>query len=125
VTGPARSIETAVSRILRAGVFAALAAAIVGAGIHFLGHPSDRVSFAAFTGVDPALTSPAGILNQAARGDGLAVMQLAVLILVATPIVRVLASLVTFAALRERFFVLVTLLVLVMLALGLSGVMPA
>jgi uncharacterized membrane protein len=51
-------------------------------------------------------------------------MQLAVLILIATPIVRVLASLVTFAALRERFFVLVTLLVLVMLALGLSGVMP-
>ena len=125
MTGPARPIETAVSRILRGGVFAALAAAVIGGVIHFLGHPSDRVSFAAFTGVDPALTSPVGILGQAARGDGLALMQGAVLILIATPIIRVLASLVTFAALRERFFVIVTLLVLAMLALGLSGVMPA
>lgn len=125
MTGPAGPIEIAVSRILRGGVFAALAAAVVGGVIHFLGHPSDRVSFAAFTGVDPALTSPAGILGQAARGDGLALMQFAVLILIATPIIRVLASLVTFAALRERFFVIVTLLVLAMLALGLSGVMPA
>jgi len=125
MTGPARPIETAVSRILRGGVFAALAAAVVGGVIHFLGHPSDRISFAAFTGVDPALTSPAGILGQAARGDGLALMQFAVLILIATPIIRVLASLVTFAALRERFCVIVTLLVLAMLALGLAGVMPA
>jgi uncharacterized membrane protein len=125
VSGPARPIETAVSRILRAGVLAAMAAAVVGAGIHFAGHPSDRVTFATFTGVDASLTSPAGIVGRAARGDGLALMQLAVLILIATPIIRVLASLVTFAVLRERFFLLATVLVLGMLALGLSGVMPA
>lgn len=124
MTGPAPSIETAVSRILRAGVFAALGAAVVGGVIHFLGHPADRVSFAAFRGVEASLTSPAGILGQAVRGDGLALMQLAVLILIATPIIRVLASLVTFALLRERFFVLVTLLVLAMLAMALSGLIP-
>ena len=124
MTGPPRPVETAVSRILRAGVLAALVASIGGTLLHFLDHPADQVSFAAFTGVDPALASPVGILRGAARADGLALMQLSVLILIATPVVRVLASLVTFAILRDRFFVLVTLLVLGMLALGLGGALP-
>ena len=121
MTGRSPTIETAVSRILRAGVFAALAAALAGGIIHFVGHPGDQVSFATFEGVDASLTAPGAILAQAVRADGLALMQLAVLILIATPIIRVLASLVTFALLRERFFVVVTLLVLGMLTLGLSG----
>ena len=121
MTGRTPTIETAVSRILRAGVFAALAAAIVGGVIHFVGHPGDQVSFATFEGVDASLTAPVTILAQATQGDGLALMQLAVLILIATPLIRVLASLVTFALLRERFFVAVTLLVLGLLTLGLSG----
>jgi uncharacterized membrane protein len=124
VTTPPRPLETAVSRILRAGVLAALLASIAGALLHFLHHPADRVSFATFTGVDPALASPIAILRRAARADGLALMQLAVLILIATPVVRVLASLVTFAILRDRLFTLASLLVLLMLALGLGGVLP-
>ncbi len=121
MTGRTPTIETAVSRILRAGVFAALTAAFVGGVIHFVSRPAEQVSFATFSGVEASLTAPGAILAQAARADGLALMQLAVLILIATPIIRVLASLITFALLRERFFVVVTLLVLGMLTLGLSG----
>ena len=124
MTTPPRPLETAVSRILRAGVLAALLASIAGALLHFLQHPADTVSFATFTGVDPTLASPLAILRGAARADGLALMQLAVLILIATPVVRVLASLVTFAILRDRLFTLASLLVLIMLALGLGGILP-
>jgi uncharacterized membrane protein len=53
-----------------------------------------------------------------------AVIQLGVVILIATPIARVLLSLVAFALQRDRTYVVVTLIVLVVLLSGLFGVGP-
>ena len=64
------------------------------------------------------------IVAAALAGRREAVIQLGVVILIATPIARVLLSLVAFALQRDRTYVVVTLIVLVVLLSGLFGVGP-
>ena len=71
-----------------------------------------------------ALRSAPAIVAAALAGRREAVIQLGVVILIATPIARVLLSLIAFALQRDRTYVAVTLIVLVVLLAGLFGVGP-
>jgi uncharacterized membrane protein len=66
----------------------------------------------------PAL-SPSALMAGIARGSALGVLQLGLLILIATPITRVAASVLLFLLERDELYVGVTTLVLVMLLLAL------
>jgi uncharacterized membrane protein len=115
------AMERSIGRVLQAGVLLAIALAAAGGCVHFIGHSGDMISFAKFEGVAPTFASPSASIKAACAGDGLALMQCSVLVLIATPIVRVLASLVIFAARRDALYVGVTLVVLAALAVGLFG----
>jgi uncharacterized membrane protein len=117
----ATALEAAIGRVLQLGVFLAIAAALAGGLIHFIGQPIATVSFATFKREEALFTSPLLTLSAAARGDGLALMQLAVLILIATPIIRVLASLILFITRRDALYIAITLVVIAALAAGLFG----
>ncbi len=109
------------SRVLSLGVYAAAGMAVLGGVVYLVQHGGETVSYARFDGEPGGLTDPARIVSGALGGDGRAMVQASVLILIATPIIRVLASLVLFVVTRDRLYVAVTLLVLVLLCLGLWG----
>jgi len=77
-----------------------------------------------FRGEPFALRSAPAIVAAALAGRREAVIQLGVVILIAAPIARVLLSLIAFALQRDRTYVAVTLIVLVVLLAGLFGVGP-
>lgn len=117
---PGARLETWLARVLIVGVLAAAAVALLGAGLYLARHSADRVALTEF---HPAvLRSPTDILRGAAALDPLAVIQLSVLILIATPVLRVVAALLVFAAQRDRLYTVISLIVLAGLALGLAGV---
>ena len=113
------AVEQVVGRMLQLGVLLAAVVVLIGAVLLLMHHGSDRVSYAAFSGEPERLRSIAGIVRGAMELRSDAVVQLGLLLLIATPITRVALTLVAFAIQRDRTYVIITSIVLALLLYGL------
>jgi uncharacterized membrane protein len=115
-------IEQIIGILLRVGV--SLSAALVfAAGIAYLWqNHAVRVSYQQFHGEAASLTSIGGVIRGAVALDPLALMQLGLLILIATPVARVLFAAFAFAVERDWMYVVVSLIVFTVLLATLTGV---
>ena len=113
-------LELLVSKLLRAGVLTALAIVSVGGVIHLLQNYSHPVGYATFQAEDPNLRTVPGIWKSARRWDGRALIQLGLLVLVATPIARVAMAAVGFALERDRLYAVISLIVLAILTYSIA-----
>jgi uncharacterized membrane protein len=114
-------IENIIAQLLRAGVLAA-ALVVIGGAVPYLGfHPRARVSYRSFHSEPVQLKTVHGVVAAAFSGNVLAIMQLGLLILIATPIARVLFSVFAFAVEGDRMYVFFTLIVLAVLLYSLFG----
>jgi uncharacterized membrane protein len=116
-----RRMERFIGGLLRVGVLLSASLVLVGAGVHLARHGGDRPDLHVFLGEPLALRGVAGIARGAVALDGPGLIQLGLLVLVATPVARVAFSVFAFAAQRDRTYVLVTLTVLAILCFGLFG----
>jgi uncharacterized membrane protein len=108
-------LEFMIAAILRTGVLAA--ALVVGvSGVFYLTqHHKDPPGFRTFRMESAALTSVEGILTSAARLRPEAMIQLGILLLIATPIARVGLAVVGFYREGDRLYVAVSLVVFAIL----------
>ena len=119
-----QKVERIIGVLLQTGVFLSILVALIGMTL-YLGRAGRQVAdFQVFRGEPFELRGASAIVAAALAGRREAVIQLGVVILIATPIARVLLSLVAFAPQRDRTYVVVTLIVLVVLLSGLFGVGP-
>src|SRR5262245_55989583 len=114
-------VELAVSRILRAGLVLAAALVVAGGALYLTRHGSELPHYRLFQGEPADLTSVAAIARDALAGSGRGVIQLGVLVLLATPVARVAFSVAAFALQRDRVYVGIALVVLAVLAYSLLG----
>jgi uncharacterized membrane protein len=114
-----QQFEIVLGHLLRTGVLLAALIAFVG-GAWFLAQSSGgRKDYRTFRGVPAELSYVPQILHGAIRWQPLAVIQLGILVLIATPIARVLFSMLGFAMERDWMYVSVTLIVLALLLYSL------
>jgi|SRR5581483_10167488 len=113
-----RRMQRLIGRLLQAGVL--LSAAVVAAGGAWLlvesGHSTPN--YRRFQGVPAALRSIPGLLT--AQPSPEVVVQWGLFLLIATPVARVILSLIGFALQRDRAYVWITLTVLAVLAYSLA-----
>lgn len=114
-------VEVIIGNLLRAGVLLAAAVVLVGGGIFLVRHGSAAPHYAVFQGEPTDLRTPSGVLAEAARLQGRGIIQLGLLLLLATPLARVAFSVFAFAMERDRLYVIVTLIVLAVLVFSLAG----
>jgi uncharacterized membrane protein len=116
-----RDLDVALGKLLRIGVLLAAAVTFVG-GVIWLRHWGGTVmDWRTFRGEPVHLEHVAGILAAVRAGEARAIIQLGILLLIGTPIARVLFSLVSFALQRDRLYVVTTLIVLTILLWSLVG----
>ena len=116
-----RRLETIIGNLLRAGVVIAATITSIGGAI-YLSHSGESLAhYQAFHGEPADLRSVEGVLSDASSRDGLGIMQLGLLLLIATPVARVAFSLAAFAVQRDRLYVVVTLAVLGVLTFSMAG----
>jgi uncharacterized membrane protein len=116
-----RRLAREVGGILRLGVIVSSAVIVLGL-VPFLARESARhADFHEFRGEPAAFRTVPGVFADAMKADPRGIMQLGVLLLVATPFARVILCLVEFAHARDRLYVGVALLVLLALSWGLLG----
>lgn len=114
-------VEFLISNLLRAGVLLS-ALVVIGGAIPYLGlHPRAHVSYRTFHGVPDYLKTVHGVIGASFSGDTQAIIQLGLLLLIATPIARVIFSAVAFALEGDRMYVGFTLIVLAVLLYSLFG----
>ncbi len=112
-------LERMVSVLLRSGVFVSGAVVLIGGICYLSRHASDRVSYAHFYGQPVADRTVRAIFAGVASGQGRSIIQLGILLLIATPVARVILALVGFALERDRTYVVVTAIVLCVLLISL------
>ena len=116
-----QQVETSIGNLLRISVIIAALVVLLGGIIYlvrFMGsHPDYRV----FTGEPKDLRTVSGIFMDALTLHSRGIIQLGLLILIATPVARVIFALFAFALQRDRIYVVVCLIVLTVLIYSLSG----
>ena len=111
------SLARAVGIVLQVGVAAAAAITGIGGLLFLRMHGSDVPEFSRFTGPS-ASSTVAGALRGAAHGDSASLIQTGLLVLIATPVARVVMLL--FGFIRERRWLYVALTTIVLAALAVS-----
>ncbi len=116
---PIGRFELLISRLLRTGVTASMATILVGLVLMFIHHPSylrSDADLARLTSPGAAFPHHLGdVAAGLAAGRGQAVVALGLLLLIATPILRVAVSIAGFAVERDWIFALITGVVLAVL----------
>jgi len=114
-----RRLETIMGRLLRTGALLAAAAVLLGGVLYLVDHHADRVNYRTFTVGQSGAHTISGIVKAAARGDSAAIMQVGLLLLILTPVARVVAAVVGFLLERDRLYAVVGLIVLLILIFSL------
>jgi uncharacterized membrane protein len=116
-----RDVEGIIGNLLRVGVLLAAIVVVAGGVVYLVHHGGERADYRVFRGEPQDLTEIHGIFGEALDFEGRGIIQLGLLLLIATPIARVAFSIVGFAIERDRMYVGFTVLVLAVLLYSLVG----
>jgi uncharacterized membrane protein len=107
--------------VLRAGVLVSATVVLCGGLLYLLRHGLSAPEYHVFRGEPGDLRSISGIVSGARSLSGRGLIQLGVLLLIATPIARVAFSVVGFVRQRDWMYVGIAVIVLILLAYALCG----
>jgi uncharacterized membrane protein len=105
-------------RLLQVGVLLASFVMMAGGILYMRAHHAAMPDYRVFQSEPQALRHVAGVLKGVAAGDSAAVIQLAVLLLIATPVARVVFALIAFGIERDKLYIAVSAVVLAVLLFG-------
>ena len=114
-------VEDIVANLLRIGVMMSAGVVLLGAIVYLARHGWEPVDYGKFRGEPSELRTIRGILRNASDWHGRGIIQLGLLMLIATPVARVAFAVFGFAAERDRMYVAFTLIVLAVLLYSLVG----
>lgn len=116
-----QQLEQLLSNLLKYGVLIAGALVLVGGVLYLIRHGAEPADYQFFLGEPSEFRSPVGVVRAVLSGSRRGIIQLGLLLLVATPIVRVAISLLAFLRQRDFTYVIVTSFVLAGLIYSLIG----
>jgi uncharacterized membrane protein len=112
-------LENIIGNLLRCGVLAAALIVLAGGVLFLAQHGGAHADYSQFQSEPENLRTLGGIFQTAFHGDPRGIMQLGLLLLIATPIARVLFSVLGFALERDPLYVVLTLIVFAILMYSL------
>jgi uncharacterized membrane protein len=110
-----KRIDQLMGLLLRSGVLASAAIVVVGGIVFLTRHHVPVTSYRVFQGEPAEFSTLRGILSEARAGRGRGLIQVGLLVLIATPVARVAFSVFAFLHERDWTYVAVSLLVLSLL----------
>lgn len=114
-------IEIILGNLLRIGVTIAAAIVSIGALIYLVRHGLSPVDYSSFRGEPADLRHVSGILHYTLGLRARGIIQLGLLVLIATPVARVAFSIFGFAKEQDRLYVGFTIFVFLILLYSLIG----
>jgi uncharacterized membrane protein len=120
-----RDVEMFIGKQLRWGVITSSIIAFIGGIIYLSSHGGGTPEYHVFNGAPLYVRHLPGIFHGVMQLDGMAIIQLGVVVLLATPITRIAFSALAFAIEKDKLYVCITLVVLAVIVFsifsGLGG----
>jgi uncharacterized membrane protein len=114
-------VEYAVGNLLRIGVAVAAVLVLAGGVWYLIRSGGTLPDYAVFRGEPSDLRTVSGIIHEALSLHTRGLIQLGLLLLIATPVARVAFSIAAFALQGDRTYLVVTLIVFALLVYSLLG----
>lgn len=116
-----KDIQQLIGKLLRYGVLTAGVITFIG-GVFYLYQKGQGIpNYTEFTGETLDYTTLSGILRGITTFNATEIIQFGVVVLIATPILRVLFSLFAFILEKDKLYILITLIVLSILTFSMLG----
>lgn len=117
-----KDLQYVIGNLLRWGVWSSMAIALLGGSIYLYRHGQEIVNYPRFEEQDHDMLSILkDIFHGIASGHGRAIIMLGIILLFATPVMRVIFSLIGFALEKDKLYVLITLIVLMIIFVSIQG----
>lgn len=114
-------MQSVIGWVLRLGVIASMAVVVFGGVVYLYRHGHSIPNYSAFNGV-PDFVHPAGIIDGIRAFRGRSIIQAGIILLVATPIIRIICSFIGFILEKDYLYMVITLAVLLIIFISmLSG----
>ncbi|WP_321436836.1 DUF1634 domain-containing protein [uncultured Bacteroides sp.] len=108
-----RDLQRIIGTLLRIGVVSASIIALIGGVIYLSVHGMESMpDYSKFHNEAPIYTHLSGIISGVLSLNARSIMQLGVVVLIMTPIMRVICSLFSFGMEKDRMYVIITFVVL-------------
>lgn len=108
-------LEQAMGRMLQIGVLVAALVVLAGGVLYLLQFGGSKPDYGHFAGAPAAVSTVSGIVSGAIHLDARSLIGFGILLLIATPICRVIFGVVGFAMLRDKLYTAVSAVVLIIL----------
>ncbi|MGI4751105.1 MAG: DUF1634 domain-containing protein [Janthinobacterium lividum] len=116
-------VQLLIGTVLRWGVVLAMSVVFCGGLIYVYRHGYETASYHVFKGEPDFLKSIKGIFNGVLAMKGRAIIQTGIILLIATPIVRIILSIISFLLEKDYLYVIITVIVLgIIITSMLSGI---
>jgi uncharacterized membrane protein len=110
-----KDMQSIIGWILRAGVFISMAVVFLGGIVFIYRHGHETANYHTFKGVPDFVHNASGIINGIFTLRGRAIVQAGIVLLIATPVVRVIFSAIGFVLEKDYLYVGITLIVLLII----------
>jgi uncharacterized membrane protein len=110
-----KQVEVLLGQLLRIGVSTAAAVVLLGGALFLVYEGRQPAHYHVFEEEPAELRSPVGIFREALALHSAGIIQFGLLLLIATPVARVVLSIFAFARQRDLTYVIITLIVLAVL----------
>jgi len=107
-----KDMQSLLGQVLRAGTVISISVVFIGGIIFLVRHGSSIANYKVFNGIPDFVQNPAGIMKGIFNLKGQAIIQFGIVLLIATPVVRVIFSAVGFVLEKDYMYVAISLLVL-------------
>lgn len=106
------SLTSLLSSVLKIGLGIAVIVIFSGGALFLWQQPNDKVDDHIFDKGPASLRALGSVFDAARGGSGLAIIQLGIIFMIATPIIRVITCLIMFAAQKDGLYVIFSAFVL-------------
>ena len=114
-----KKLEILMGNMLRYGVLISALFVLTGAVIYLVQHGSEKPVYHLFSGEPFRFINLKQIFENACRGQARSIIQLGLLLLIATPIARIIFSIVGFLLEKDYLYVVITTTVLAIIIVSL------
>ena len=116
-----KDIQLIVGNLLRAGVLLSMGIVLIGGCVYLLWHGKELADYSVFDSNKVTLKSIPAISASVTTFKGPSIIQFGLLLLIFTPIARVIMSVISFFIEKDYLYVIIGLIVLAVIMLSLSG----
>jgi len=115
-------MQAVIGWVLRIGVIVSISIVFLGGIIFLYRHGHEIADHKKFVGIPDFIRTPGGIIDGVIGIRGQAIIQFGIILLIATPILRVIFSTIGFVLEKDRLYVCISLLVLLIIFIStISG----